>query len=141
MCIGIGQNSLGVVRYGPKAPCQATKIKGKAMVKNMEDLQKMSKDGMDVALKSWGVVSKGWQAIAVEMADYSKKSFEDSTAALEKLLGAKSVDKAIEVQTAYLKDAYEGFVAEATKLGELYSELASETYKPFEGTFSKASAS
>ena len=58
-----------------------------------------------------GALSKGTQAIAVEVADYSKKAFEDSTAAMEKLFGVKSLDKAIEVQTEYVKTAYEGFVA------------------------------
>ena len=66
------------------------------------------------------------------MADYSKKAFEDGTAALEKLFGVKSFDKAIEVQTEYAKTAYEGFVAKASKIGELYADLAKETYKPFE---------
>ena len=108
------------------------------MVKNLEDLQQVSKDNMDSALKCWGALSRSAQAIAVEMADYSKKSFEDSTAALEKLFGVKSFDKAIEVQTEFAKTAYEGFVAEATKLGELYADLAKETYKPFESMLAKA---
>ncbi len=108
------------------------------MVKNFEDLQQVSKENMDSALKCWGALSKGGQAIAVEMADYSKKAFEDGTAALEKLFGVKSFDKAIEVQTEYAKSAYEGFVAEATKLGELYSDLAKESYKPFESIMAKA---
>ena len=54
----------------------------------------------------------------------------------EKLFGVKSLDKAIEV-SRYAKTAYEGFVAEASKLSELYSDLAKETYKPFEGMFAK----
>jgi hypothetical protein len=108
------------------------------MVKNFEDLQQVSKENMDSAMKCWGAVSKSTQAIAVEMADYSKKAFEEGTAALEKMFGVKSFDKAIEVQTEYAKTAYEGFVAEATKLGELYSDLAKETYKPFESIMAKA---
>ena len=86
-------------------------------------------------------MSKGAQAIAVEAADYAKKSFEQSTATLEKLVGAKTLDKAIEIQTDYLKTAYEGFVAQSTKLGELYANLAKEAFKPFEGSRSpKATA-
>jgi hypothetical protein len=108
------------------------------MVKNFDDLQQVGKENMDSALKTWGAISKGSQAIAVEMADYSKKAFEDSTAAIEKLFGVKSLDKAVEVQTEYAKTAYEGFVAEATKLGELYADLAKETYKPFETILAKA---
>jgi hypothetical protein len=107
------------------------------MLKNFEDIQKLGKDNVDVAMKQFGTVSKGWQAIATEVADYSKKSFEDGSAALEKLFGAKSVEKAIEVQSDYVKTAYEGFVAEATKLGELYTDLAKESYKPLEGLLAK----
>lgn len=108
------------------------------MVKNFDDLQQVSKENVDIALKSMGAFSKSAQAIAVEVADYSKKAFEDGTAALEKLFGVKSLDKAIEVQTEYAKTAYEGFVAKATKISELYADLAKETYKPFEAMLPKA---
>lgn len=102
------------------------------MVKNLEDLQAVAKDNVDATMKSFGALSKSGQAIAVEIADYSKKSFEQGTATIEKLFGIKSFDKALEVQTDYAKSAYEGFVAEATKLGELYADFAKEAYKPFE---------
>ena len=108
------------------------------MMKNFEDLQQVSKENVDATLKSFGALSKSGQAIAAEMADYSKKAFEDGTAALEKLFGVKSLDKAIEVQTEYAKTAYEGFVAEATKLGELYTDFAKQAYKPFESVIAKA---
>jgi hypothetical protein len=102
------------------------------MLKNFDDVQKYGKDNMDATMKAWGHVSKSVQAIAAEAADYSKKSFEEGSAAMEKLLGAKSLDKAMEIQSAYAKSAYESFVAQATKIGELYADLAKETYKPFE---------
>ena len=108
------------------------------MVKNFEEFQQAGKENVDLALKSMGMLSKGTQAIATEVADYSKKAFEDGTAALEKLFGVKSFDKAIEVQTEYAKSAYEGFVAKASKIGELYADLAKETYKPFETLMAKA---
>ncbi len=108
------------------------------MVKNIDELQQFGKDNMDATMKSFGTLSKSWQAIAVEMADYSKKMFEQGTATTEKLIGAKSVEKAIEVQTDYVKSSYESFVAEATKIGELYTDLAREMYKPFESHFGKA---
>ena len=107
------------------------------MLKNFDEIQKLGKDNMDAALKQFGTVSKGFQAIATEFADYSKKSFEDSTSAFEKLIGAKTVETAIQVQTDYVKSAYEGFVAEATRIGELYADLAKESYKPFEGILAK----
>jgi hypothetical protein len=110
------------------------------MVKNLEDMQKFGKDNADASLKSFGVLSKNFQAIAVEVADYSKKAFEEGAAATEKLIGAKSLDKVIEVQTSYLKSAYEGFVSQSAKLGELYAGLAQEAYKPFESYVKTAAA-
>ena len=105
--------------------------------KQFEEFQKYGKESVDAGMSALSTVSKGVQAIAVETVDYSKKAFEDSTAALEKLFGAKSLEKAIEIQQDYVKGAYEGFVAQATKIGELYVDLAKEAYKPYEGYMSK----
>jgi hypothetical protein len=105
-----------------------------------EDMQKFGKSNMDIALSSFGAWTKGAQAIAVEVVDYSRKSAESSAAAWEKLMSAKSLEKALEVQSQYLKSSYEDFVAEATKLGELYVDLAKQAYHPIEATLAKASA-
>jgi hypothetical protein len=103
------------------------------MIQQFESFQKFGKDNMDATLKTFGVVSQGAQAIAVEATDFAKKSFEQSTATLEKLVGAKTLDKAIEIQTDYVKSVYEGFVAQSTKIGQLYANLAKDAFKPFEG--------
>jgi phasin family protein len=105
-----------------------------------EEMQKFGKDNMEMAMNSFGAFSKTAQAFAVEIADYSKKSFEGSAAAWEKLVGAKSLENALQIQSEYLKSSYEDFVAEMTKLGELYADLTKETYKPFESAMAKASA-
>ncbi len=103
------------------------------MINGFEDVQKLGKANLDLALKSFGELSKGMQSIALEMADYSKRSFEEGAATAEKLAGAKSLDKAFEIQSDYVKRSYEGFVAQATKVGELYVDLTKEAYKPLEG--------
>ncbi len=107
-------------------------------MKSFEDMQKLGKEGADATMNSLGALSKSVQAIAVEMADYSKKAFEDGAAATERLFGAKSLETAVEVQSDYFKSAYEGFVSQTAKLGQLYSDLAHEAYKPIEGYVSKA---
>ncbi len=105
--------------------------------KSFDEIQQAGKESVDVAMKSFGSASKGAQAIAVEIADYSKKAFEDGAAVFEKLLAARSVEKVMELQQSYLKDAYEGFASKATKIGELYADLAKEAYKPYEGLLGK----
>ena len=60
-----------------------------------------------------------------------QESFEDTRSFVEKLSGAKSVDKAIEIQTEFAKSAFETFMAESQKIGVLYRDLATQSYKPF----------
>jgi hypothetical protein len=112
--------------------------KGTQMIQQFETIQKASKDNVDAALKAFGATSKGVQTIATEATDYAKKSFEAGTAAIEKLSGVKTLDKAIEIQADYIKTAFEGAVAQMTKMGELYTALAKDVYKPFEGIVAKA---
>lgn len=99
---------------------------------NFEDFQKFSKQQMEAVNTAATTVTKGLQAIATESTEYSKKAFAANSAVVEKLLGAKSVETAIQIQTDFVKSAYEGLVAQATKMNELYVKLASEAFKPVE---------
>lgn len=108
------------------------------MMQSFEDASKAGKEFMDTGLKSFAALSKNAQAIAVEATDYSKQAFEAGSTAFEKLASAKSLDKAVEIQTDYAKQSYEGFVAQATRMGELYAEMARDAYKPFESIVAKA---
>jgi hypothetical protein len=107
------------------------------MVFKVEEFQQQSKQQLDAAVAAAQSFSNSFQAIATAYGDYSKKSYEDTKSYVEKLAGVKSIDKVLEVQTEYAKTAYDTFVAEAQKIGELYSDLAKQTYKPFEGMVAK----
>lgn len=110
------------------------------MFQQFESLQKVSKENVDAALKSFGAVSKGMQQIAVEATDYSKKSIEQNAAIVEKLFAAKSLDKAMEIHADFLKTSYETFIAQSTKMGELVTNVTKEAFKPVETAFTKAAA-
>jgi hypothetical protein len=104
-------------------------------MKPFDDFQKMSQGNVDVAMKMFGEWSKGWQAIAAEMTDYTKRSFEESAQTFEKLAGSKSVEQAVEIQTAFAKRAYEDYMQQVSKLGGMYAEFAKEAYRPVERAF------
>jgi hypothetical protein len=91
-------------------------------------INRMAKKQLDTR-----TASANLQAIAAAHGDYTKKSFEDAKAFVEKLSGVRSLDKAIEVQTEFAKTAYETFATESQKIGALYGELAKQSYKPFGG--------
>ncbi|WP_296201775.1 phasin family protein [uncultured Hyphomicrobium sp.] len=105
------------------------------MINNLQDIQKISQTNVDTALKIFGDWNKGWQAIAAEMTDYSKRAFEDGTATFEKLVSAKSVEQAVEIQTSLAKRAYDDYMHQLSKIGGMYSSLAKDAYKPVEKAF------
>jgi len=56
---------------------------------------------------------------------------------VEKLLGAKSLETVIQIQSEYAKTSYAAFVAQAAKMGELHSNLAKAAFKPAELAIAK----
>lgn len=108
------------------------------MVHSFGDAGRFGKEFMDTGLKSFASLSKGMQSIAVEASDYSRKAYDEGSAAMETLVSARSLDKAVEIQSDYAKQVYGGFVAQAARMGELYADLAKEAYKPFESAAAKA---
>jgi hypothetical protein len=106
------------------------------MVK-VEDIQQYGKEHLETVVASATTLQNGIQTIATAYGDYTKKSFEDTKSYVEKLSGVKSLDKAIEVQAEFARSAYETFVAESQKIAGLYTDLAKQTFKPFEGMVAK----
>lgn len=107
------------------------------MANNFEQVQKAGKDQMEQFSSSAASVARGFQAIATETTDYSKRSLESTSSYIEKLFGARSVDTAIQVQTEFAKAAMESFVAQATKVGEIYRDMAKEAFRPVESAMDK----
>ena len=108
------------------------------MFTNFEEIQKLSKDQMEAATAAAASVTKGFQTIAAETSEYSKRSLENGSAYLEKLLSARKIEDAVQIQQDFAKTTYEGFVAQTTRIGELYANLAREAFRPIETAFSKA---
>ena len=105
-----------------------------------DELQIIGKDNYDAMFRSYGEMNKGFQAIVARWAEFSKRSFEDATRTWEQLIAVKSLDQAYEIQTNYAKNAYENWMAEMSKLGEMYSSIVRDAYKPVERTMEKHKA-
>ena len=80
------------------------------------------------------------QTIANAYRDYTRKSIEEFGSFVEQLSGVRSLDKAMTVQSEFVKRAYETSVAESQKICELHNRLAKQTLDPFKGLTGKAPA-
>jgi hypothetical protein len=80
------------------------------------------------------------QTIANAYRDYTRKSLEEFGSFVEQLSGVRSLDKAMTVQSEFVKRAYETSVAESQKICELHNRLAKQTLDPFKGLTGKTPA-
>lgn len=78
------------------------------------------------------------QTIANAYRDYTRKSLEEFGSFVEQISGVRSIEKAMTVQSEFVKRAYENSVAESQKICELHNRLARQTLDPFKGLTGKA---
>ena len=71
------------------------------------------------------------QAIATAYGEYARRSFQENRSFVERLMGVRSIEQAIEIQTEFARVAYANFVTESQKICELYGELARQIVRPF----------
>ena len=72
--------------------------------------------------------------LATEMTDFSKRRLDDVLQSWEQLLRARSLTDVVAVQTRYAQKAYDAYMSEFSKLGEMYLGTAREASKATEET-------
>ena len=104
-------------------------------MKTFENVQNFGKEGFDAFTAAATAMTKGYQSMAQEVTEFSRKAVELNSANVEKLVAARSFERVLEVQQLAAKESYETSVANVTKLGEIYAAAAKEAYKPYEASF------
>ena len=96
------------------------------------EYEKVAETGSEAASRSFGEANRGFQALAAEMMNYSKATFDDAVRTWEQLIGVKSLEQAIQIQSDYAKRVYDNHMAELSKLGEMCMSMVRDTSKPVE---------
>jgi hypothetical protein len=86
--------------------------------------------GFEATSRSVIEFNKGLREIAEGINEYSKRSIEDVFRAWQHFLDARPVMQLMEIQTRHAQSAYESYVAEISRLGELYLGLTRRSSKP-----------
>jgi hypothetical protein len=95
-----------------------------------QEFQKAAERGLEAAGQSFSEANRGFQALAAEMTDYSKRVFDDAMRTWEQLIGVRSVEKALDIQSQYAKRIYENHMGELSKLAEMYTAMMRDASKP-----------
>jgi hypothetical protein len=125
---------MGVVREFSKEEVVMPETKRMADEANRlgQQAQERMQGGFEAASRSFTEANKGFQVLAAEIMEYSKAAFDDAIRTWEQLIGVRSLEQAIQIQSDYAKRVYENHMAELKKLGEMTVGMARDASKPVE---------
>ena len=102
-------------------------------IKNYDVVLGYGKDTAEAVMKSATVAGKGVETLNGELYAYSKQSLEDSITATKAIMGSKSLHEAFEYQSDFAKSAFESYIGEMTKFGELFTATTKDSFAPLQG--------
>jgi phasin family protein len=102
-------------------------------IKNYDLVLGYGKDTAEAVMKSATAAGKGVETLTNEAYAYSRQSLEDSIAATKAVMSSKSLHEAFEYQSDYAKSAFESYVGELTRFGELFTATAKDSFAPLQG--------
>lgn len=131
----------GAMKAGTEAATKALAIsKGRiqAATKGYGEMTDFGKDTVEAFVAASSATAKAVEAINAEVLAFSKTSFEDSVAAAKAVLAAKTLKEVVDLQTEFAKSAFESYVQQSSKLGELTAKLTQEAMQPINARFQAA---
>jgi phasin family protein len=103
-----------------------------------EELTELGKGNVEAIVASTKIAAKGLETVGQEVADYSRKSFEDASAALKSFAEAKSATEFFRLQSDYARTQFDALVAETSKLSETVIKLAGDVAEPLTSRYTVA---
>ena len=96
----------------------------------MADINAHSKRNLEAVVASVTAATKGAESLGAQVTAYSKKAAEDHMAATKTLTSAKSLQEAVEFQTAYAKSFLDSYLAEMNRWSDTVSGSVKESLRP-----------
>jgi hypothetical protein len=100
--------------------------------------QNAVESGFEAASRSFSEINRGFQDIATEITNFSRKRIEDVAQAWEQIVRARSFGDVVEVQSRYAQKAYEDYMSQMSRLGEIYLGTARNAAKSAEVSSKRA---
>jgi phasin family protein len=104
--------------------------------KNYDHFMNFSKDTAEAMIKCANAAGKGIETINGEIFAYARKSLEESITATKAIMASKSVDEAVQLQSDYSKAAFETYVDELAKFGDLALATTKDAATPLQARVS-----
>ena len=98
--------------------------------KGYEEIAAFGKANIDAMIQANTVFSKGLEAISKEFIALTQSHMESTAAAAKAIFAAKTLKDVVELNAEFHKANFDKLVANSTKLGELGTKVATDTFAP-----------
>lgn len=103
-----------------------------------EEMTDLAKGNVEALVASTKIAAKGVEKIGQEVAEYSRKSFEDASAAIKGFAEVKSPTDLFRLQGDFARTQFDSVIAESSKLSETMIKLAGDMFEPITSRYSVA---
>lgn len=124
--------SSGYDRYLALTREQLEKILPEAVGK-FDDFANFGKGTADAFFKAGDIAAKALESIGDEVAAYNRKVWDDGIANTKALIGCKTFEDVVELQTTVARAQFENFVSDTAKFSKLSLKAVNQTLEPIGG--------
>lgn len=110
----------------------------KSAFENFDQFSDFSRENVEAMIVSSNIVAKGFEVVGKEFAAYAQNAAEANMAAAKKLSAAKNPQELMDLQADWAKTAFDGFVAESTKLQDISVKVSNQAVQPINERINKA---
>lgn len=105
---------------------------------NFDEVSDFNRENVEAAIVSSNIVAKGFEVVGKEFAAYAQQAIEANMAAAKNLSTAKDPQELMDLQSEWAKSAFDGFVAESSKLQDISVKVSNQASQPINERINKA---
>jgi phasin family protein len=98
--------------------------------KLFEEAGAFGKGNVEALVESSKIAAKGFETLGQDVAEFTRKSFEEATAAFKTMASVKSPTELMKLQSDYVRQSFDALVAETSRSTEQVLKLAGEVAQP-----------
>lgn len=103
-----------------------------------DEMTELSKGNVEAMVASTKVAAKGVEKIGQEVAEYSRKSFEEASAAIKGFAEVRSPTDLFRLQGDFARTQFDAMIAESSRMSETMIKLAGDMFEPLTSRYSVA---
>lgn len=136
--IEAGQAAAEQIKTAFEATNERAKTHMEKGAKIVEELTELTRGNVEALVASSKLAAKGVEGLSQDAANFSRKSFEDASAAFKSFADVKSATDFFKLQGDFARSAFDAAVAQSARVSETVLKLAGDIAEPLTSRYTVA---